>query len=247
MRRDSNDQLDEGLEKVLKSSQPFATVVLDYAICSHCRHVHRRHEDTCPACKGETRIARVYAPLAVYTLINLMQDYFRMELRRTTATGETIIEQKGAHHGIGIVLLFCTLVECWMDYFLSSLMVSRNVSSPIMDRLLSDNWRLSDRKGKLFKTLTNEPFGAVIQELTDKNKKAGGDLDYGAVWAFAQGVSKKRNAIIHEGAIHAFPESVVWRCLENIDGVNQLFISLHNRYVAHDYARLDPQKGEEAR
>jgi len=235
MCHDSADGLDEGFRRLLASGQSLASVLLDYEICVHCQHVYKMRTTrpySCPACNAEIHMGRGYTPLVVCSLIDLMQDQYRMELSRTNVTGGKIIEQRKPHHYVAIILLSCTLVECWMDHFLWSLMVSRDLPKLEIDRLLSDNWRLADRKGRLFTTLTNEPFGNALRHLTEKNKEAGGDLNYERVWAFVQDANKSRNDILHKGAIHRFPEDLIEKCIKNIHGVNQLFISLHNRYIA---------------
>jgi len=232
---DLKDGLDERYRRVLRSGQSLASILLDYEICPHCQHVHRiraRAARSCPVCKADIGSGRIYAPLMVYSLINLIQDLYRMELSRISVTGERIVERKGARHYVGILLLFCTLVECWMACFLRSLMVSHHLPKADIDRLLSDNWRLEDRKGRLFKTQTGEAFGNAIKDLTRRNKEAGGDLNYEGVWSSIENAIKSRNKVIHNGAIRAFPEHLIGECVRNIDGVNQLFISLHNRYIA---------------
>ena len=129
-------------------------------------------------------------------------------------------------------MLFCTFVECWLEFFLRSLMVSRTLPKEIMDRMLDDNWRLDDRTGKLFKTLTDKAFGDVLSDLTDANKRKRGYLNYQDVWSFVKELKKLRNDLMHKGAIYSLSEEVAEKCIHNIQGVNGLFISLHNQFVA---------------
>ena len=123
-----------------------------------------------------------------------------------------------------------------MGYFLRLLMRSRCLPESIIDRNMGDNWRLDDRARKLFKKLTGNAFGDVLRDLTDENKRRGGNLDYHAVWQFVKEVIKIRNNVIHNGAIYAFSEGLAEKCINNIHGVNNLFISMHNQYVAKSTA-----------
>lgn len=235
MASDSTAVLDDDFRESLMSGHSLAGVLLPYLECEHCRHVYRIWTTTahsCPACKGDIRIGLMYGSMTIASLIDLMQDLFRMELTRTSAIGEKIVEKKDAHHHVGILLLFCTFVECWVEYFSRSLMEAHHLPESIIDRLLSDNGRLGDRTGKLFKTLTGKAFGDALRDITKKNKDKGVNLDYEAVWGFVRDVTKTRNEVSHKGRIYKFPECLVEKCIMNIDGVNSLFISLHNQYIA---------------
>lgn len=235
MRHDPTDELDDALRQLLPSRQSLAVVLLDRNICPHCQRVYKRGTAAahpCPACKHEIRTGRSYAPLTIFTLIDLIQDHYCMELSRTSAIGERVVEEKEPRHYVGIILLFCTFVECWMAQFLRSLMKSRELPEPIIDRLLSDNWTMGKRK-ELFEILTEKALRDAHRDLTQENKRNGGDyLDYGAVWRFVTDVFKIRNAVIHEGAIYKFSERLVNQCINNIQGVNSLFVALHNKYIA---------------
>lgn len=159
--------------QILKSGQSLARILLDYEICCHCQRVYKMRMEkphSCPGCKREITVGRIYAPRSVYSLINLIQDHYRMELSCISLTGEKTAKPKETRHNVGIILLFCTFVESWMGDFHHSLMVSRRLPKPVIDRLLSDNWRLPDRKGRLFKSMTNEAFGDVIRDLTQKKQ-----------------------------------------------------------------------------
>jgi len=231
---DPADVLDDDFRDVLMSGQSLGSLLLGYLECERCRHVYKMWTDTahsCPACKGEVRTGLVYSPMTIISLIDLIQDLYRMELTRTSAIEEKIVEKKEARHHVGILLLFCTLVECWMEYLLRALMESRHLPEQIIDRLLSDNWRLEARTKKLFKTLTGKAFGDALRDLTKENKKKGGDLNYEAVWSFVQDVIEKRNKVVHKGAIYILPEHLVEECISYIERVGLLFIALQNQYI----------------
>ena len=226
--------LNNDLRGILMSGQPLGTIHLDFAICRRCKHVYKLltgADDNCPKCKGAVGTAELFAPVTVWSLVNLIQDFFRVELSRTTVTGERVVEEKEPCHHVGIILMFCTLVECWMRHFLRSLMESRQIPEHVNDRKSRSNWRHSDRL-ELFKELTGKTFDDVLMRLTDGNKRKGRDLDYTQVWRFCRDVVDTRNRVIHEGAIRGFSESLVEECICNIHGVNQLFISLHNEFIA---------------
>lgn len=237
MSDDSTNVLDDGFRALLKSGQSLAGVLLHYEICNHCQHVFKTASaatHSCPSCEGEIRNGRGYPSITIRALVDLIQDHYRMELCETSALGEPSVQQKEPRHGIGIVLLFCTFVECWMEYFLVSLMRSRNLPESIIDRMLSDNRTVDSRKRKLFKTLTGEAFGDVLKRFTEENKRRGADyLDYQAVWSSVQDARRLRNDVIHKGAVFKFGEDLPERCIKYTHGVNSLFIALHNGYVAN--------------
>ena len=226
--------LNKELRRILMSGQPLGTILLDSAICRRCKHVYKLltgAEDNCPKCKGAVGTAELYAPVTVWSLVNLIQDIFRKELSRTTVSGERVVEEKEPRHHVGIILMFCTLVECWMGYFLRSLMESRLGPEHVNDRQSRSNWRHPDQM-KLFQALTDKKFDDVLRQLTNENKRKGGNLDYTQVWKFCRYVVNTRNDVIHKGAIRGFSESLVEECIYNIHGVNGLFISLHNEFIA---------------
>jgi hypothetical protein len=111
-----------------------------------------------------------------------MQDLYRMELGYTNSVGERIPENKDARHNIGILVLFCTFVEVWMEFLLRTIMRSHCLSDSIADRLLSDNQTLDRRIGKLFKSLTDQAFGDALRDLNPKKRGECGSLDYEDVW-----------------------------------------------------------------
>ncbi len=239
MRDDSTDELDDTLKQLLMSGQSLAEVLLDYEICVHCQRVYKIRTTaahSCPACKGEIHTGRLYAPLTISSLINLIQDHYCMELSRTSAIGEKVVEKvvekKEPRHYVGIILLFCTFVECWMAHFLRSLMRSRGLSEPHVDCKLFKNWTMHKRR-ELFMSLTAQSFDDVLKDLTEENEKKGRDYsNYQAVWSSIMDVFKIRNEAIHKGAICKISEELVDECVKNIHAINSLFVSLHNKYIA---------------
>ena len=234
MNENTNAILDDKFKKLLLSRQLLSVFLLDFNICGNCKHVYKNKHgaSSCPSCHTKITNKLGYPSFTIPNIINLIQDHYRMEPCRENINGDKIIDKKESRHNYGIIILFCTFVECWMDYFINYLLKTRKTPDEIIDRLLSDNWRLDDRKGKLFKTLTGESFGDALKNITEINKKKGGNLDYMKIWDTVQDTIKKRNDIIHKGGFGKYDESFIAHCINNINGVNNLFIALHNRYIA---------------
>jgi hypothetical protein len=82
-------------------------------------------------------------------------------------------------------------------------------------------------------------FPLVAKETWAKAVRALPDVDGMSTWdvaLFCQKVAVARNAFLHRGNKWAVGESMPLDCVQNLPRVLQLFVALHNRYIAKPIA-----------
>lgn len=211
--------------------QKLSTLLSDFVICQSCEIVDRDHERMmvgykCPRCGVAGSGARSYFTMSVHSLIDLMQEFFHLK-QMPDEDFEIHSPQNEGNHQLAVVILFCTLVEVLLQHFLERLMSSIGLSPMIQERLLNDNMNVQQRVQKLFPALTNAKWKETIEKLSERV-----NLDYIKTIEFYKQASEKRNYFLHRGNKWAIPKDMPEKCLLEIWPIVNLFVSLHNKFIA---------------
>jgi hypothetical protein len=98
----------------------------------------------------------------------------------------------------------------------------------IQERLLTDNMYVKQRVQRLFPTLTDAKWNKTIKNLSGRV-----ELDYIETTKFYEHAAEKRNVFLHSGSKWAIPTDMPRKCLRQIWPTVNLFVSLHNEFIAH--------------
>jgi len=211
--------------------QKLSTLLSFFMICTSCKIIDRDHERItvgyqCPRCGVAGHGGRNYFPTSVHSLIDLMQEFYHLK-NVPDEDFEIQSNQKEGNHQLAVVILFCTLVEVLLQHFLERLMSSIGLSPKIQERLLNDNMNVQQRVQKLFLALTDAKWKETIEKLSERV-----DLDYVKTIEFYKQASEKRNYFLHRGNKWAIPKDMPEKCLLEIWPTVNLFVSLHNEFIA---------------
>ncbi len=211
--------------------QKLSTLLSFFMICTSCEIVDRDDERItvgykCPRCEVAGNGGRNYFPTSVHSLIDLMQEFYHLK-NDADEDLEVPSNQKEENHQLAVVILFCTLVEVLLQHFLERLMSKMELPQKIQERLLNDNMNVQQRVQKLFPTLTGAEWNETIEKLSE-----GVELDYFETIKFCKYAAKKRNLFLHRGNKWAIPKDMPEKCIRQIWPTVNLFISLHNEFIA---------------
>lgn len=211
--------------------QKLSTLLSTFMICDFCKIVDLDHERMevgylCPRCGVAGNGGRDYFPMSVHSLIDLMQEFYHLK-QISDIDSEVPSIQNESNHQLAVVILFCTLGEVLLQHFLESLMYRKGLSHEIQKRLLNDNLFAKQRIQKLFPALVGAKWKATVEMM---NKHV--DLNYLEATKFYEQATEKRNLFLHRGNKWAIPKDMPVKCLRQIWPIVNLFVSLHNEFVA---------------
>jgi hypothetical protein len=154
------------------TEQPLGPLMDIFHICQSCSLVDADQErcavgHPCAHCGETSRGALSYFGLPVASLVDLMQESFQQKPR--VAEHGRALAKDGVHQ-LAVVIYFCTLGEVLLDHFLRELMHALQIPQGAQERILTDNLFSKDRVEKVFPSLVNEKWKAVIKELTKNSK-----------------------------------------------------------------------------
>ncbi len=211
--------------------QKLSTLLSFFMICTSCKIVDRDDERItvgyqCPRCGVAGSGGRGYFPMSVHTLIDLMQEFYHLKQNPDEDSVKPSTQSEG-NHRLAVVILFCSLVEILLQHFLEGLMNKMGLSQKIQERLLNDNLTEQQRIQKLFPSLINAKWKETLENL---NKQV--ELDYIEAIEFYKHVVEKRNIFLHRGNKWAIPKDMPEKCIHQIWPIINLFVSLHNEFIA---------------
>ena len=210
--------------------QPLSTLLADHMVCQACRIVDRDQQRMrvgypCSRCGVPGQGATGYFPLSVISLIDLMQEFYH---RKTDLdSDEQKITSARRNQRLAVVIFFCTLGEVLLEYFLKQLMTKNGLPRLVQERLLNDNIFVKHRVEKLFPALTGERWKLAVKMLAK-----GKQLDYVKATEFYEDAVEKRNLFLHKGNKWAIPNDMPEKCLRHIWPLVNLFVGLHNKFIA---------------
>ncbi len=202
-----------------------------YFICRNCYIVDRDLRRSavgykCPRCGFCGEGSTSYYGTNVFSLLDLMQEFYFLKSERHEQKKMINPEKKEDHH-IAIVILFCSLAEVLLNHLLNQIMDKKDIPFEVQERLLHDNLNVVQRIDKLFPSLTGMKWKKAIEKVDKRSK-----YDYKSTISFYQETNAARNAFLHKGYISAITEGMPIRCLDNAEPLINLFVDLHNHFVA---------------
>lgn len=218
--------------------QELSTLLSDFMICTSCEFVDRDHKRQrvgyqCPRCRVVGTGAELYFPVSVSTLIDLMQEFYHLKQEKDVDSARISKIQNESNHRLAVVIFFCALVEVLLQHFLERRMSRMGLSHEVQEKLLKDNISAKRRFQELFLTLIGAKWKKIVKMLT---KQA--ELNYIEAIDLYELAAKKRNLFLHEGNKWAIPEDMPEKCLRHISPVLNLFVALHNEYIAKQKGQL---------
>ncbi len=199
-------------------NKPFNEILTDYVICESCGFLRlvdlaEQLEDSCPICGAGTNRSRLYFPTAVYTLINLMQNFY--------------LDAKGRETNIlSVVLSFCSFTELLMQNFLMNRMMRMRIPHELQERIFADHPYMSERRENLFPILTGRKWRDALHHLDPELVPGFLALD-----DFYQQLSQTKNLFLHRGNKSTLSPEMTLEAVHNIPGMLVLFTTLHHEYV----------------
>lgn len=193
-------------------------------ICNCCGIVDRersrmRADSACPVCHKPAGGARLYYPINVHILVDLVQQSYHSNAPVGPISGpQTSI--------VGPILFFCTLREALLNHFLLTLLRARKVPDSIIEKLLDDN-RLASQKFKgLFSVAVGKSWNEVVIEVSTF---VGRDLQ--PISDLMLKMANIRNKFMHEGTAWTATHEDATNCVNGMPALFTLFTALHNIYV----------------
>lgn len=203
----------------------WSNIIAKYYICPKCRIVDsntRRSESDfpCPDCGHINSLGELYFTLNVQILINLIQNmYFEGKALDINTMDKT------RDFKVFIVIIFCILSELLVNLILNYKFDSLDINQWKRKEIFNKNLSIN-RKIKIFKKY----FGLSWNDAVDKISKIE-NYDYNAITVFYIKMNKKRNRFLHEGSSWAIDERDYLDCIDNIEPLLRLFVSIHNKYI----------------
>lgn len=204
--------------------QSVSTLVCDFMICERCGTVDREHSrivanSTCPACHRPAGIARLYYPINVHILVDLVQQSYHSEAPVNPIGGPQA-------PNVGAILFFCTLREVLLTHFFLALLRAQRVPTPISEKLLDDNKLASQKFTSLFPVLVGKSWKEAVSEATSVD-----GIDFRSVSDLMLLAANIRNEFMHEGMGWTATREVATNCVNGMSALIRLFVALHNIHV----------------
>lgn len=228
---------------ILKEKTQFSlsTVLLKYHECEHCHAVYIDHNQSCigMACKecgkGNTEGLRRYFNDAVWSLINLMQEFYHKDKSIVKAKQDNK-NQNSSH--LAVVLFFLSLREVLLKQFLRKMMIAHGLTVAVSERLFDDNQNHQQMINNLFPALTGGfKWKKSLEHVKDKLSFIAEEFN-----DFLKDVAKARNDFLHDGRKSAISSAMAKECMLSIKKLLELYVALHNEFVVKQYQNTPARK-----
>ena len=202
-----------------------------FYICENCWIVDRdmgrmAYGYKCSKCGIANNGSKGYFQLNVFGILDLMQEFYKLERNESKSIFQLTDDNKNVHH-ISFIILFCSLVEVLITNFFNNFFKKNDIMNEIQDRLLNDNLLVRQRVEKLFPSLIDVKWITAIKKINQKSK-----YNYLETLRFYEKVRKIRNEFIHRGNRWIIPAEMPINCLRQVIPLIQMFVDLHNEYIA---------------
>jgi hypothetical protein len=204
--------------------QDASTLVCDLLICRHCAFIDRDHDrirkgSTCSTCGKQSEGGRLAFPISIHILVDLVQQAYHSTAPVGPISGPQV-------PSIGTILLFCTLREALLNWFLIGRLRAQNVPAAIVEKLLADNRLANQRFGELFKSVVECRWDEAV---SNASRHVSGD--FSSVSELMREAAVIRNTFLHEGLGWQATPEVAKACVNAMPLLVSLFATLHNLYV----------------
>lgn len=202
--------------------QNLSLLIANYLICKNCLIVDRKIEWSrkgfpCPNCGKPSDAGRIFFSNGIQSLIDLMQEFYHHKNIENKKSDEN-------NHLLAVIVFFTSLGEVLFDKFLIDFMRESNISERLIEKILSDNQSFA-RKLDLYKSLTKYNFQKDIGSFKSQ-------YNFTTIISFYREVRDVRNKILHKGFTWLIPKNMPEKCIKNAPGLLNLFVLIHNKYIA---------------
>jgi hypothetical protein len=222
----SDDKLQVELVVLLAEidHQDASTLVCDFMICDRCGTVDRERSrivanSLCPACQRPAGVARLYYPINVHILVDLVQQSYHSYVPVGPISGPQVST-------IGTILFFCTLREVLLNHFLLALLRAQQVKAAVIEKLLDDNKLASQKFTSLFSAVVGKSWKKAVVEASSFH-----GTDYHPVSDLMLSAASIRNEFVHEGTGWTATRDMATNCVNSMAALFGLFVALHNIHV----------------
>ena len=210
-------------------SQPASTLACSHLTCKTCAVVDRdwermRKGHVCSTCGTPGEGGRLYFPISIHILVDLIQQAFHSNVSTTPPRGP-----QGPD--VGTVLYFCSLREALLNHFLVSALNAQKVPMALIERLLDDNKLAVQKFGGLFTSVTGAKWAVAVSQVSRS-------MSFRCVSELMVKAAGLRNTFLHEGSAWTITREVSTECINAVPNMVQLFVELHNEYI-HRPAQSD--------
>ena len=207
---------------------PLSHTILGYHDCHACGIVDRDLERAavghpCGRCGAESHGAHSHFPFSVPTLIDLIQHNYHAPEHK--GAGSVIAGPES--HRLTVIVLFSSLTEVLLQHFLVEGLLAQGVPVASVASRLKETQFVEPRLKKLFPLVAKESWAKGLKALPLVGGMAAWD-----VATFCRIVAVARNRFLHQGNKWAIPDTMPLKCVQTLPPLLQMFVALHNRYVA---------------
>ncbi len=204
--------------------QDASTLICDFMICARCGIVDRersriRADSLCPACGQRAGVARLYYPVSIHILVDLVQESYHSYARVGPISGPQTST-------IGPILFFCTLREALINHLLLENLRAEGTKQSLIERLLDDNKLAHQKFGALFRAVVGTSWADGVREASLYD-----GTDYQAVSNLMKLTASIRNDFLHDGAGWSASRELATECVDRLPQLFDLFVALHNVYI----------------
>ncbi len=204
--------------------QPASTLACSHMICASCSVVDcnldrmvRSH--VCTACGEPGEGGRLYFPISIHILVDLIQQAYHSQAPTVTPRGPN-------GHDVGTVLYFCTLREALLNHFLKENLKAQKVPAPLIEKLLNDNRLAGQKFGELFSSVTGKKWANAV---ADASASTGQPFE--PVSLLMRQAAQLRNSFLHEGDALPMTRLMSTQCINAVPNMVDLFVALHNEFI----------------
>jgi len=210
------------------------TILAEHHVCQHCHEVYKDQNQTavgmaCQRCgTANTDGLHGYFDISVWSLINLMQEFYHKDGKVQPSSAGT---QRDSNSALAVVIFFATLREVLLKHFLTEIMIAQRLTVPLSSCLFDDNQSHSQMLNNLFPALTGgvkwkHALNLVHSKLT---------FDPINLNNFLIAVADARNSFLHDGSHWKIKKELAEQCMLRIPEILELYVALHNEYVPAYY------------
>jgi hypothetical protein len=209
------------------------TVALRFLACDYCAVVDDNDERSrkgfnCPVCGQPSNGGLLYFPMAITTILDLMQSAFHRGGVASRAVGHEVeaSEQRNDGSRLATIIYFATLTDLLLEHFLLEVAGARKIELPIAEHLLRESPYRRGRIGKLFPLFTHTTLKEAVSIVSDKEH-----MDFASTVSLAKDVNDKRNDLLHAGDKWSITAELPEECINRSPELVRLFVALHNHFV----------------
>jgi hypothetical protein len=215
-------------------SQSASTLVCGQLVCPACAVVDHdwdrmRCGHLCTTCGTPSEAGRLYFPINIHILVDLMQQAYHSRSPNGPLDGPQ-------GRDVGTILYFCTLREALLNHFLVQMLRAQKVPASLIERLLDDNRLASQKFGNLFASVVGQKWDNAVDQASRRMA-----TNFSPVSHLMRRAAEIRNRFLHEGSAWTVTRDLSTECMNSASLMVQLFVAFHNEFI-HSLSSAAPNK-----